>query len=44
MTKPVHHEPITLEEIEQARARIDGVGLRTPLVRFAIDVRTPRST
>jgi threonine dehydratase len=38
MTEPVHHEPITLEEIEQARTRIEGVAIRTPLVRFAIDV------
>ena len=38
MTEPVSHEPITLEEIEQARARIEGVALRTPLVRLAIDV------
>ncbi len=38
MTEPVPHEPITLEEIEQARARIEGVALRTPLVRLAIDV------
>ena len=37
MTEPVHHDPITLEEIEQARARIQGTALRTPLVRFAID-------
>jgi threonine dehydratase len=38
MTEPVHHEPISLEEIEQARTRIEGAALRTPLVRFAIDV------
>jgi threonine dehydratase len=38
MTQPVHHEPITLEEIEQARTRIEGLALRTPLVRFEIDV------
>ena len=38
MTQPVHHEPIALEEIEQARARIEGVALRTPLVRLAIDL------
>ena len=38
MTEPVHHEPITLEEIERARARIEGVALRTPLVRLAVDV------
>jgi threonine dehydratase len=38
MTEPIHHGPITLEEIERARARIEGVALRTPLVRFAIDV------
>jgi len=38
VTEPVSHEPITLEEIEQARARIEGVVLRTPLVRLAIDV------
>jgi threonine dehydratase len=38
MKEPVHHEPITFEEIEQARARLEGVAIRTPLVRFAIDV------
>src|SRR5215207_6755516 len=38
MTQPVRHEPITLEEIEQARTRIEGAVLRTPLVRFALDV------
>ena len=38
MTEPVHHEPITLEEIEQARVRIEGVAVRTPLVRLAIEV------
>jgi threonine dehydratase len=38
MTEPIHHGPITLEEIERARVRIEGVALRTPLVRFAIDV------
>ena len=38
MTEPVSHEPITLEEIEQARARIEEVALRTPLVRLAVDV------
>ncbi|HEV8563614.1 MAG TPA: pyridoxal-phosphate dependent enzyme, partial [Actinomycetota bacterium] len=38
MTEPVSHEPITLEEIEQARARIEGMALRTPLVRLEVDV------
>ena len=38
MTAPIHHEPVTLEEIEEARVRIAGSAVRTPLVRLEVDV------
>lgn len=31
------HEPITLEEVYQARERIEGAAIRTPLVRLNVD-------
>ena len=38
MSAPIHHEPVTLEEIEEARVRIAGTAVRTPLVRLEVDV------
>jgi threonine dehydratase len=34
----VSHAPLTLDEIEEARTRIAGAAIRTPLVRLDIDV------
>ena len=38
MTGPTAHAAPTLEEIEQARDRIQGAAIRTPLVRLEVDV------
>lgn len=35
---PISHPPVTLEEIEEARTRIEGAAIRTPLVRLEIDL------
>jgi threonine dehydratase len=34
----VSHAPLTLDEIEEARTRIEGAAIRTPLVRLDVDV------
>ena len=35
---PISHAPLTLEEIDEARTRIAGAAIRTPLVRLDIDL------
>ena len=37
MNAVVHHEPIALDEIKAAQRRLDGVALRTPLVRLNVE-------
>jgi len=34
---PIRHEPVTLDEIEEARNRIEGAAVRT-LVRLEVDI------
>jgi len=34
----VSHAPLTLDEIEEARTRIEGAAIRTPIVRLDVDV------
>ena len=38
MNAPIRHEPVTLDEIEEARNRIEGAAVRTPLVRLEVDI------
>jgi threonine dehydratase len=35
---PISHPPLTLEEIEEARTRIEAAAIRTPLVRLEVDL------